>query len=256
MKRVACVFLTLVLVLSFVACDYTPTAGHGTSKNDFPLFTIAMVGTVGGEGIGYVKRLEEDSYGRIFFEFAIANLMNPYFNGLRGYGVCQKIEDEYAYYFEDVWYTGATQVDKITEEEKTMLKEVNDWNKEIDGSKTLTKVRSFSKRYETNIFDISDKEMKNALELFAELKNISDDDIESYEIQYSSRDSEGKTLFYIATGEDRYGKEAYKTSKMFAIIVDENGDVSERSVLEINDPYNCATEMSAFKAENAWTPNT
>lgn len=254
MKKIKFLALILLSVILLTSCDFSPTAGHGTPKEDFPLFSIVMVGTVGGEGIGVVGRTEEDEYGRILFQFSIGNLMNSYFNGLRGYGICQKIDGEYAYYYDDFWYIGATQFEDISEDDIIRLKETNDWGKEIDESKPLSKVKSFSKAYETNLFDISEKEEESAMELFGELKNISDDKLENYDISYSCRDSSGKTLFYIATGEDRYAEEAYKTSKMYAIIVDENGVAEEKSILDIEDPYNCAAEVSAFKIANGWKP--
>ena len=253
-KMLFSTLLLLSLAITMFSCDFEPTAGHGTPEEDFPLFTMVAVNVVGGESTGFVNRLEEDDYGRIFFDFAVGNLLNPYFDsGIDGYAICQKIEDGYAYFYEDDCYIGAGLIKSITEEDIENLKENNDWEKEPNEHRSLSKVKSFTDSYDTNFFDIQKSEEENAKKHFGELNKISKNELKSYDICSSCRDENGKTLFYMASGPDRYKKGASQTSKLYAIIIDENGKATEKSILKIEDPYNCKEELKDFKLQNGWT---
>ena len=116
----------------------------------------------------------------------------------------------------------------------------------------MAKVKSYSRVDGRNIFNIKEKEEKRAKDLFFKIKNIPDSDTDNYRILRSCRDSSGKTLFFIATGETDQTEELKKNSKMYAIIVDENGLATEGSILDIIDPYNCSKEMHEFKQSNGW----
>lgn len=252
-KRIAHFLLILSVLSTLVACDAVPTAGHGTPAEDFPLFSMVMVGVVGGESAGYVKRLEEDAYGRIFFEFALGNLLNPYYdNGIRGYGICQKIEDGYAYYYEDVFYVGAKTVEEIEEDRIEELKQINDWDQELQSEKPLARIKSFTERYDDNILDISKKEVQAALNTFGTVMSIDSKTLKKYDISYSCRDADGKVLYYIATGENRHEIGNSKTSKLYAIIIDPNTQATENSIIQIEDPYNCQDVLRKFKELNDW----
>lgn len=244
------------IVLFSTACDFVPTAGHGTPKEDFPLFTMIATSVVGGENAGYVHRIAEDKYGRILFDFGIENLLSWYYGGIEGYGICQKIENGYAYYYEDVSYIGAESLEIIDSEDIEELKKINDWDKALDNSKTLTKVKSIEKRYEDNVFDISESEESNALELFGNTHGISNNELKNYEIRSSCRDINGKTLFYIAVAID-FGEDGRpESSELYAVIVDVDNDLSETAILKIDNPYDCAEQLRTFKLQNEWVPRT
>ena len=188
--------LIIVATMLPIACDYVPTAGHGTPAEDFPLFSIIKVGVVGGESSGYVKRLDKDAYGRILFEFRVANLVSSYYdNGISGYGISQKIENDEAYYYEDIFYIAASDHSLIDEEAIETLKRTNDWAKEPDKSKPLTKVKSFTDRFEENILDIDETELQSALSTFGDVLRLNSDELKKYEIKQSCRDADGRTLF-------------------------------------------------------------
>ena len=243
----------LSLLITLIACDAVPTAGHGTPAEDFPLFSMVMVGVVGGESAGYVKRLEEDRYGRILFEFALGNLLNSYYdNGIRGYGICQKIEDGYAYYYEDIFYIGARTVEEIEEDSLEELKKINDWDQALQSEKPLARIKSFTDRYEDNILDISNKEVQAALDTFGTVMALDSTALKQYDISYSCRDADGKVLYYIATGENRYEIGSSETSKLYAIIIDPNAQATESAIIQIEDPYNCRDTMRKFKELNEW----
>ena len=144
-KRIV-VILTLVM-LCFVSCDFHPTAGLGTDESDYPLYSIVMVGAVGGESAGHINRIEEDDYGRVLFEFGIGNLLNSYFKGLKGYGICQKIDDEYAYYYDTYWcvFGGHNIAEDLSEEDISALKELNDWNNPLNEDAQYAKIKSYNR---------------------------------------------------------------------------------------------------------------
>lgn len=253
------ILLLFSMIISFTSCDVPPTAGHGTPKEDFPLFTMVAVSVVGGESVGYVIRMEEDEYGRIFFEFCVGNLLGWYYDhGIDGYGICQKIEDGYAYYYEDFCYVGAQSLEDIDSEAVEELKEINDWGKEPNNTKVLSKVKSFEKHYETNFFNISNKEEENAAKHFESIEGVSRKDFEDFDVYHSCRDSNGKTLFYIALSKKflEEGGPDSSESEIYAIIIDTDGSASETSILKIDDPYNCRNELRDFKLRNGWKPFT
>lgn len=254
-KHLLLFLMALSMVTCMIACDYSPAAGHGTPAEDYPLFSMVMVGVVGGESGGFVNRLEEDAYGRILFEFSLGNLLNTYYdNGIRGYGICQKIEDGCAFYYEDIFYIGARTVKEIDENEIEDLKKRNDWDNEPNEIKTLAKIKSYTDPFEDNILDISKKEVNTALNSFGMIMGLDNKVLEKYDISYSCKDVEGKTLYYIATGENRYGNDASKTSKLYAMIIDPNAEATENSIVQIEDPYNCVDALREFKQANGWMP--
>ena len=255
MKKMISILLLAVMALSLVACDFVPTAGHGTPAEDFPLFSIIKVGVVGGESSGYVKRLDEDAYGRILFEFRVANLVSSYYdNGISGYGISQKIEGSEAYYYEDIFYIAASNHTLIDEEAIETLKQTNDWAKEPDKSKPLAKVKSFTNRFEENILDIDKAELQDALSAFGNVLGLNSDELKKYEIMQSCRDADGKTLFYVATGEKNGQDNPSENCKLYAIIIDPDGDASEKSILQIENPYSCVDILRKFKQDNEWNP--
>ena len=256
LKRLLLFLIVFSLLACLVACDIVPAAGHGAPAEDYPLFSMVMVGVVGGESKGYVKRMEEDAYGRIFFEFAIGNLLNVYYDhGIRGYGICQKIEDGYAYYYEDIFYVGARTLEEIDADALEALKQRNDWNTEPNDIKVLAKIKSYTNPYEDNILNISKSELDSARNTFGRIMGLDSNALEEYDIDYSCKDADGKILYYIATGE-KYGDYASQTSKLYAIIMDPNTAATENSIVQIEDPYDCADVLQAFKQANGWKPQS
>ncbi|MBQ8475304.1 MAG: hypothetical protein IJ499_06580 [Clostridia bacterium] len=256
-KRIV-VILTLVM-LCFVSCDFHPTAGLGTDESDYPLYSIVMVGAVGGESAGHINRIEEDDYGRVLFEFGIGNLLNSYFKGLKGYGICQKIDDEYAYYYDTYWcvFGGHNIAEDLSEEDISALKELNDWNNPLNEDAQYAKIKSYKERFDANLFNITDEETDNALTLFGKITGITEGEMqktnENIEVRIgrSCRDSEGKTLFYVAVG-DRYAQDDTVKNELYAVLINADGSATDDSILKIEDPYNCQDELAVFKEENDW----
>lgn len=80
------------------------------------------------------KIIETDDYGRILYSYTTYNAILNVEN-CTATVICQKIDDDYIYFYEDVCYI----VSGISEQTIDGLKEKNDWNKELDESK-LSKI--------------------------------------------------------------------------------------------------------------------
>ena len=83
-----------------------------------------------------VSVIETDDYGRILYKFHGINNAGNYGNGADFLLVCQYIDYEAKY----VYYYPETQIimldsKNFSEEEASLLKEKNDWNKDVDLSK-------------------------------------------------------------------------------------------------------------------------
>jgi len=118
--------LLLVVCLLFTSC-LNSVPGHFAMISTAS-FAVPCMFRWDMKGGGY-EELEKDEYGRILFslnEYCV--LSNAKETVLV---IMQKYDDEAVYFYEDIAYT----LEEASEETKTQLKELNDWNLPIDETK-------------------------------------------------------------------------------------------------------------------------
>jgi hypothetical protein len=123
----------------------------------------------------------------------------------------------------------------------------------------MAKVKVAEEKTDKNLFGISEADKINVCEMFAQIQGIEfkKDDIRKRNIgiNSSSRDSNGKTLYYIFT---ENGEKVFPRWQLhvFAVIVDANGNIGENGIIEIDNIYDAIEEINLFKQANSWSPIT
>lgn len=80
------------------------------------------------DGTSSCNVLERDSFGRILFEYTAESIITD--EKETAWVICQKYDDDYIYYYEDMcYYLGDSSEEAILE-----LKTKNDWNEEMNAS--------------------------------------------------------------------------------------------------------------------------
>lgn len=193
MKRLYYCVLCLFAVLFFSSCK-----GHDYEyTGEYPaLYTEAIHSLLWTKGISskadiicdpLIKKLEEDNYGRILFEYSEKAFISDFaFSSLI---VLQKEDSDFVYFYEDFNFIckGKETVNskvEFNEREINELKVLNDWNNELDLSKCIKKEIIYKKKnspLDDKIFD----------EIFSIYK-----DFDYHITYYLTEDKNGKFLCY------------------------------------------------------------
>jgi hypothetical protein len=249
---VVIVFLSITLL---AGCDRTAYY----QGEDLDLYSVAVNSLLGVNGYGgkgsrpKIEVIEEDSFGRKLFSYVGDGLGNSY-NLL----ICQKSDDKYAYYYPDFNFISAAynliNVENIfTIEEVNKLKELNDWDKEINEEKSV-KVEIKHKKDQPMITN----DRKNQFELiFKEVAKETgykgNDSIFRYAI-YCTSDYYGRTLYYAyGIGRDVNGEGVSPSSlsKEFELVI--IFKIDETFVyMELLDEYEYQAEVNQLKDLSNW----
>lgn len=254
---VGIVLLCACVIALFVFVYFVP---RGVSENQ-DLYTVAIYNFLGSSGQGNngevpiaseLGIVETDSHGRVLFYYHEGI-------GVCGYGIMQKSQDGYAYFYADDcvipavddWdYREITHAEWFTQEELDSFKVRNDWNQPIDEEKC-------EKR---QIVDVAPKSQLN-------LKNS---DLDNMARSYLSRNGyrcSGKRVyascnFYMA---DLYGREMYymyinnyrvqlfPENALLIIVVNPDGTCDYKSgITIIEDTNNYREKLKEFKKNCEW----
>ena len=140
----------VLLVLLLTACEFVPIGavepelyGEGGHMD---LYTIAAFSVVGADNMGTsVEPIETDAYGRTLF---LATIWNPIFypgysnkseSRVYAFGIQQKANGRFTYYYEDDCFFICLSPEDFTEEEQNRLKEQNDWDQPLDQKKLTSR---------------------------------------------------------------------------------------------------------------------
>ncbi len=176
--------------------------------------------------------LEEDEQGRILFEFARPNSIT----GESGTAlvICQHIDADYVYYYEDHCYL----YDCDSEEDIALLKSQNDWGLPLDFDKMSVRPNDIS----LDLFIVPDrslerKNVQNVIKLG--LTGLHAMSIESYLIDVNPNGYELYWINAVANGAKTY----------YYAIIDTDYNVA---FMPVGNPIIIPDEITAFKYENGW----
>ena len=267
MRKKVCILIAALLLLSKCLSG----CYHTEYKGEYPeLYTVAVYNFLGRAGCwsngevvkdSEIELLETDSYGRVMF---------LYHEGIsdwgRGYGILQKSQDGYAYFYEDdcvlvsgdVWNGHDEYFHEkwFIEEELDAFKVRNDWDQPLNEEKCTKKA-----------IVIKEPAGKRAPK-----KSYMEDLAKSYWNKEETAVSFHTNRDAIFLTEDSYGRELYwmyswrkddgdnSTYSIFAIIINPDGTCDGASAMLLLNDYtwgesyeiNSREALKEFKQQNGW----
>lgn len=239
-KRIRIVLLTLLLSLAFVTsgCDGVTYGKEGVAV--FTLVYHAVPSAVGDPCLTQYDLLETDEYGRQLFAFTTSHVC--------GFGIFQKIDGNYVYYYDNVsWYIDEYH-DKDTEELNS-LKEANDWNEPYDEEKMIKRacLSSHLIRTRDSVFD-----WKKVNEFIDMTLGVTDKEAWAGFFDYSQT---GQELFYAQKYQNtpKNGDSDYEVSEEYLMILNADGTYDPDNYLMKIDDWDQINELLAeIKENNGW----
>lgn len=241
MRRVLFWLLILLLMTKIVSCcGYDPhfMEWHNEASALHICASYAVTGSFYPDVKGKVTEiLEKDCYGRILFKY----YCRSYLAGEQAEAavvICQKYDNDYVYYYEDVCYINR----EYSEEDIAALKAVNDWDKPLNEG-------LMSRRwFKTTLDGVVRTEDNTGLSY----DTIRDLVCDALSIDRNMLDSCGfvdnntgadKVMYYVKTSCDALD------IKTFLVIIDSDRSVG---VLPIENNIVSSTEIAEFKAQCGW----
>ena len=177
--------------------------------------------------------LEEDSQGRILYEYTTKNLISG--NEDTALVICQKIDDESVFYYEDVCFL----LSGYSAQDVEQLKEANDWNAPLDESKLSRRVKNIS----LDLFIMPDDALEHKSVRQACIRTLQINPEQAKDLFLLDTDGYGKTLYlFIAGSSTGYLR--------YFIITDSSYRIA---FMEIVDGLVNPDAVASFKQENGWT---
>lgn len=254
------VLVLAALVLLFYNAYIVPPEYTGENPE---LYTVAINNFLGSAGYGSngeipiqskIGIIETDAYGRVLFYYHEGTIIAGC-----GYGILQKSQDGYAYFYEDDcvipaannWnYREILHEEWFTQDEIGEFKARNDWNQPLNDSK-CTREQIVKKKPKSKL-KVREADFDKVAKAYFEDKGIT----------YSQRSVHSSDAFFIA---DDYGREMYvlhcyirdvTASKLdYDLVIIFNPDGScdtSKAVTEISDFLNYRELLKKFKQLNGW----
>ena len=258
----ALVIILLLAAVAFLFYDVYFGANEYNGENP-ELYTVAIHNFLGSEGCGsngeipvssQLGIIETDSYGRVLFYYHEGVIKEGC-----GYGISQKTQDGYVYFYQDDcvipadddWnYREVTHEDWFTEDEIAAFKTRNDWNQPLNESK-CTREQIVKKKPKAKL-KVKEADFDKVAKAYFDDKGIA----------YSQRSVYSSDVFFIA---DDYGREMYvlhcyirdvTASELdYDLVIIFNPDGScdtSKAVTEISDFLNYRELLKKFKQLNGW----
>ncbi len=177
------------------------------------------------------KKLETDSYGRILFEYSAPNMITN--NREAFLVICQKFDNEYVYFYEDICWTDA----EYSSTEITRFKMQNDWNKPLITDKMSA--RRIKTTLDSTIITDSVFDYNTLRAAFADSLDISEGQIK--ELAFTDSDYHGHQLYWLSTDNSDISGYFVIAGKDYSV-----------EFLEVRNNTVNADELAAFKYRCGW----
>ena len=269
-KYVSFLLAVCIILLPVFASGCLP---RNYSGDNIDLYTVAVNSIFGANGCAsngeavcdpFIEIIDSDEYGRVLFFYYEGNRGNNSYSIL----IMQKATDDAVYFYEDLCYSTYTIVDETpfwygeyykvyTDADYSTLKERNDWGKEIDESKCISKPFTVHNKGK---FDASEEIFEPIIADYVRSTSYKGDDlyyIYRYDV-FNTSDDCGRELYYVyGVGYDALGEGISPNSMTvyfdFAIIVNSDGSYNaDTCIIEIGDIANCREQIIEFKKANGW----
>ena len=255
--------VTAVLIVVYFALMFRPFEYSGEHVDLYTVAINSMFASVGYASNGearydsIIEIIEKDQYGRTLFYYDEED---------DNYAILimQKSSDGFAYFYEDLCYETYKVEDRyafyndppdFATMDFSILKERNDWNKEIDEEKCVKKPFV---RNNKGALDIPPKTFDTIIQPYAASMGYKGDDTIYRFDQYNTSDAYGREIYYVyGIGRDVFGDGVSPDSTAqyfeFAIIFNPDGSYNQTTcITEIKDTVHFREELIAFKQLNQW----
>ena len=183
-------------------------------------------------GTAQVSVLEEDDYGRIMFSYSAPNVTTQEKETVLV--ICQKIDDEYVYFYEDICYT--FQYDN--QDAITIIMAQNDWNQPSDHSKMSRRPNQIT--FDLFITSNSTLLYGNVIQAAARELGVSSSQLR--QLHFVDADNRGNELYWSSSSENSIGQS-------YLLLVSSDYDVI---AMKLEDDDIVANVITDFKAQNGW----
>ena len=246
MKKHYIFFIVVICITILTSCwsIERPNSIYNTNRPD--LFSVAINNVFGIEASKWdeLSILEEDSQGRVLFEYC--SDANSYPNG-RIYVIliCQQSDDKYAYYYDNYCFFVVAKESEITDEKINTLKELNDWDENLNNDK-MTKVECTLVQMQYTNEEQEKMNEKFCAYLIPEEGYI-------YDFHQITVNKDGKQLYFIRRFKKRTEYEAAQLHEAYIMILNQDGSFnSDTFMQEVEDEYNYQKQLQEFKLLNSW----
>ena len=230
MQKRAFIFLFLISILfSFSSCGSVDIHLELALCGSYAVPGMFCADLKGGSSC---EILEEDGQERILYEYTTYNNISEKEENVLV--ICQKIDDSYVYFYEDLCYL----TPGYTAEDIDHFKNVNDWDKAIDESKLSRRTNHIS--FDLFIMVDSLLEHNSVREACIRATQLKSDQIKTITILDTD---EHEAALYLLIGENNGKKQ------QFLVIVDTN---YHAAAMGITDGFVSPDSIASFKRDNGW----
>lgn len=230
MKKIASIIILLSVLFLFSACN--------RQSEDLELAVCGSYGVPGmmcydlkGQSF-QLEVIERDPKGRILYSFTAYNSVTE--KQETAYMICQAIDKNTVYYYEDICYLFAP----ASEDNINALKVDNDWGQALNQSKMSNRPINIS--FDLYLVTESVLDYKTVKDTFCQANGIAQSQIQNMVLL--DVDPTGQELFYVALKTDA-------TVEKYLLICDLSYNVSSYKIDGSIEDLEC---VSLFKANNGW----
>lgn len=182
-------------------------------------------------GTSQVAVLEKDDYGRILFSYSAPNVTTQEAETVLV--ICQKIDDEYVYFYEDICYTH--QYDN--QDAIKIIKEQNDWNQPLDHSKMSRRPNQIT----FDLFIAGNSTLLYGKVIQATARELGVSSSQLTQLHFIDADNSGNELYWSSCIEN-------SINQSYLLLVSSDYDVC---VMKLDD-VDISDVIGNFKSENGW----
>ncbi len=269
LRIIVCILLLTFVIFSLTACAPRYSGPH------WDLYSVAVNNIFGAKGFGDdsvalpspdIDVIEVDDYGRVLF-FYIEFPLHPAATKQRFRAAIVIMQHydmrDYVYYYQDDCYLPYLGEETpypvgyrnlFSEEDINALKELNDWNKELNLDK-CTKAPCSNERPQ-GALKIKDKEFEKAIKpIVKKLGYNGDDSIFSFS-EYCNTDKYGRELYYVCGAVEVHdGDDSSKSNYQdveFAMIFNPDKTCPEENVYILTDKASTFNALKQLKQTANW----
>ena len=176
--------------------------------------------------------LEKDAYGRIFFSYSAPSAVTQ--ETETALVICQSIDREYVYFYEDICYI--LQDDSF--EAVEMIKEQNDWSNPLDYSKMSRRPNKIT----FDLFISTNSTLQYGKVIQAVSSELGVSSSQLTQLHFVDTDNSGRELYWSGNFENG-------TNQSYLLLVSSAYDVC---VMKLDNDVGISDVISDFKAENGW----
>lgn len=174
--------------------------------------------------------LEQDAYGRIMYEYSTTSVISN--ERETAVIICQKIDSDFVYYYEDICFDGSENAQQDT----SALKAANDWNLPLENSKMSRRKNSIS--FDLTIETESVLDYQSVRSTVCEVLDIEHNQIN--ELCIVDEDYSGNELYFLRVSQNQ----------CYFLLTNSN---YESALLKIDSVQSAYSSIAAFKWDNSWT---